>query len=520
MQSSAQSAAAPDDRLSVLVTEIGLLRAENVALKHQLEWFKKQIFGQKSERRLIGADGQQLSFGDLDGEGGAPPPEKALQVPAHTRRQAGKPTTEDDGSGLFFDDSRVPVEVITVVDPKVAGLDPDAYEVISEKVSHRLAQRPGSYVVLKYVRPVVKVKETQALICAPAPQGVIEGSRADVSFLAGLIVDKFAYHLPLYRQHQRLVDAGITVSRPWLTQLTHSALSLLRPIHEAQLESIRASHVVAIDETPIKAGTTGTGKMKAAYFWPVYGDQHEVCFPFFPGRDHKYAMQVLGGARPEGSVLLSDGYGAYSAYAEKLKLTHAQCWAHTRRNFFDAQKVEPDAAAKALDLIGEIYRVEAEIREKKLTGPPKTSYRRQHAAPKVKAFFDWVDKQFAGQGFLPSSPLTEALAYARERRAGLEVFLKDPEVPIDTNHLERTLRVIPMGRKVWMFCWTEVGAEYVGIAQSLIATCRLQGIDPYTYLVDVLQRVGEHPASRVAELTPRLWKQHFADQPLRSDLIA
>ena len=75
-----------------------------------------------------------------------------------------------------------------------------------------------------------------------------------------------------------------------------------------------------------------------------------------------------------------------------------------------------------------------------------------------------------------------------------------------------------MGRKVWMFCWTEVGAEYVGIAQSLIATCRLQGIDPYTYLVDVLQRVGEHPASRVAELTPRLWKRHFADNPLGSDV--
>jgi len=93
---------------------------------------------------------------------------------------------------------------------------------------------------------------------------------------------------------------------------------LLRPIYEAQLESIRASHVVAIDETPIKAGTTGTGKMKAAYFWPLYGDQDEVCFPFFPGRDHKYVAQALGTTRPEGSVLLSDGYGAYSAYTEKL----------------------------------------------------------------------------------------------------------------------------------------------------------------------------------------------------------
>ena len=108
----------------------------------------------------------------------------------------------------------------------------------------------------------------------------------------------------------------------------------------------------------------------------------------------------------------------------------------------------------------------------------------------------------------------------RERRLGLEVFLTDPDVPLDTNHLERALRAIPMGRKNWNFCWTELGAKQVGIAQSLIVTCRLHGIDPYTYLVDVLQRVGQHPAARVVELTPRQWKLHFAANPMRSDLEA
>lgn len=100
----------------------------------------------------------------------------------------------------------------------------------------------------------------------------------------------------------------------------------------------------------------------------------------------------------------------------------------------------------------------------------------------------------------------------------MEVFLDDPEVPIDTNHLEHGLRPIPMGRHNWLFCRSEVGAEHVGIIQSLITTCQLQGLDPYTYLVDVLQRVGIHPASRVLELTPRLWKAHFADDPLPSDI--
>jgi len=92
------------------------------------------------------------------------------------------------------------------------------------------------------------------------------------------------------------------------------------------------------------------------------------------------------------------------------------------------------------------------------------------------------------------------------------------QVSIDTNHVERAIRPIALGRKNWLFCWTEVGAEHAGIVQSLVATCRLHGVDPYTYFVDVLQRVGQHPASRVAELTPRLWKQHFAAAPLRSHL--
>ncbi len=98
------------------------------------------------------------------------------------------------------------------------------------------------------------------------------------------------------------------------------------------------------------------------------------------------------------------------------------------------------------------------------------------------------------------------------------MFLSDPDVPIDTNHLERGLRVIPTGRRNWLFCWTEIGAERVAVIQSLLVTCRLHGVDPYAYLVDVLQRISEHPASRVVELTPREWKTRFSHDPMRSVL--
>lgn len=495
------------------------LRQEIQALKHQLDWFKRQIFGQKSERRIIdGADGQ-MSLGEtLDREQTSLPTPEERPVAAHTRRSAAKKPDTGDDSIPFFDETRVPVEVIELAAPETAGLAPEAFEVIGHKDSYRLAQRPGSYVVLKYRRPVIKLKTTQTIVCPAAPVGVIEGSRADVSFVAGLLIDKFAYHLPFYRQHQRLADGGITVSRPWLTQIGQQGIALLEPIYEAQFASIRASRVKAMDETPIKAGRAGPGKLKAAYFWPVYGEQDEVCFPFFESRRIEHVEQALGLTPVERGVLLSDGYTAYEHYTKKTGLTHAQCWAHTRRKLFEAQDVEPAVAAQGLAFIGGLYAVEARIREQKLSAAKKLDYRLMHAKPIVEQFFAWVNQQFEAQGLLPSNPMTKALAYARERRFGLEVYLTDPDVPIDTNHLERALRAIPMGRKSWLFCWTELGAKHVGIMQSLIVTCRLHGIDPYDYLVDVLQRVGQHPASRVAELTPRLWKQLFADNPLRSPL--
>jgi transposase len=511
------------EQLVVLVQKkdatIATLTHQVDGLKQQLEWLKRQMFGRKSER-FVEADPRQLALGEMllaGAQNGVPVPRQA--VAAHTRpvRQSDAAASEAE-SLPFFDESRVTIETFEVYEPEIEALSPSEYEVIGQKVSYRLAQRPSSYVVMKYVRPVIKRRDTQAVSCALAPQGVIEGSRADVSFVVGLLVDKFAYHLPLYRQHQRLEAGGIRVSRPWLTQLCQQSIGLLEPVYEAQLESVRASRVKAMDETPIKAGRAGPGKMKTGYFWPVYGEGDEVCFPYFPSRATAQVHTVLGQTHAPDSVLISDGYAAYMSYAKKLGLTHAQCWAHSRRNFFESQDIEPAGAQAALLQIQELYAIEEEIRERRLAGESKRLHRLTYSKPRVEAFFAWVDRQFERQGLLPSNPFTKALHYARKRRAALEVFLTDPDVPMDTNHLERALRPIPMGRKNWNFCWTELGAKHVGIIQSLVVTCRLHNIDPYTYLVDVLQRVAQHPASRVAELTPRRWQEHFAANPMRSVL--
>jgi transposase len=491
------------------------LQARLAEAEAQLRWFKQQLFGAKSERRLLPDDPSQLALGEGLVERAEPPPESGTPVRAHVRCPRPQ-KDEDEDPGLRFDDT-VPVQRIVVADPALKGLAEGIdYTVVAEKKSYRLAQQPASYKVLEIVRPVVKRAETGALSAPAAPPAVIPGSYADVSLLAGMLVDKFRFHLPLYRQHQRLLAAGITVSRAALTGWVHRSGELLEPIYEAQLASILQGQVIAMDETPIRAGRNKgkPGKMKTGYFWPLYGDREEVAFPFAPTRAHAQVEVLLAEFR---GTLVSDGYEAYERFrAKHAEVVHALCWAHTRRQFVKAEEVEPARTLRALAQIRQLYEVEREITQRALAGEAKLEMRATHSKPLVDGLFAWLRQELVEHALLPTNPFTKAAHYALARKAGLEVFLADPDVPIDTNHLERALRPIPMGRKNWLFCWTELGAERVGQIQSLITTCVLHGVDAYTYLVDVLQRIDTHPFSAVDQLTPRLWKQHFADVPLRS----
>jgi len=218
-------------------------------------------------------------------------------------------------------------------------------------------------------------------------------------------------------------------------------------------------------------------------------------------------------------VLLTDGYPAYEKYAAQINgVVHAQCWSHTRRHFLKAEDIEPELTTKALEQIRRLYEESGKIDARQLDATKRLELRAKHCKPIVDEFFEWLKTTLEQRLLLPSNPFTRAADYALAREGPLRVFLEYPDVPIDTNHLEREIRPIALGRKNWMFCWTELGAENTGLFHSLLATCRLQGIDPFTYLVDVLQRVDTHPAVEVEKLTPRLWKEHYAADPMRSDL--
>lgn len=482
-------------------------------LKARIAWFEKQFFGSKSERRIEMDNPHQVPLEGLLGEQSTPEPAEEKQTITYQRGK-GKKRRDDDcvtDTGLRFGE-QVPVVRVDVPTPELEGPDADQYEVISENVQHRLAQRPASYEVIEYRTQVVKKKSSGEISGGAMPSPVLDRTMADVSVLAGLMIDKFQYHLPLYRQHQRIQQAGITLSRSVLTNWVKRSIDLLKPIVSAQLQNMLLSKVLAMDETAIKAGRA-KGKMKAGWFWPVMSED-EIVFTYSSSRGRQQIEKLLDNVF-EGT-LISDGYAAYARYvAATEQVTHAQCWVHTRRQFIEAEASSPDQVAEILALIRELYWLEEKHQKHKLEGEDLRSARLTESQAIVKKIFAWCETQLQSD-LLPDDDLIKAVNYTLKRKDALQVFIENPDVPLDTNHLERQIRAIPMGKKNWIFAWTELGAEHIGIIQSLICTCKLQGIDPYDYLVDVLQRVSLHPAKGVMELTPKVWKEKFADKPLRS----
>lgn len=511
-----------DSSLNNLTSQVHTLTLENAKLQRQVAWFQRQLFGKKSEQRIFDSPMQDTLSGLFPEEDKPVKADKTVTIAEHTRKKKQLAGTPDD-SGLRFNENEVPVKEINIEAPELSGPNASQYEIIRYENTYRLAQRQGSYEILKYSRPILKLKSTQTLITTPAPENAFGKSFADVSFVAGMLVDKFNYHLPLYRQHQRLKASYIEVSRTTLTNLVERASLLLEPIAKAVLASILEGSLIAMDETPTKAGRTKKngakrGQMRQAWYWPLYGEQDEVYFHFSSSRGAQVVHDLLGGFN---GTLLTDGYTAYQNYAKQTEnLVHALCWSHTRRYFEKALDEEPELANYALDMISALYAHEQAVRKKQFTGKEKQVYRGENSKAIVDKIFRWCTTLVDRPDLIATqSPILSAVKYTLKREVGLRAFLADPELPLDTNHVERTLRVIPCGRKNWNFSWSELGAHYVGIIQTLLSSCKLQGVDPYTYLVDVMQRVDRHPASKVEELIPRNWKVAFGDNPIGSDLL-
>ena len=485
---------AQEDRIAAMAATIDTLSA-------QIGQLNRALYGSRSEKTH--------------------PPGKDDADDTPRRRGGKRGRTQDrgdalDASGLRFNE-KAPVIDITVMPPQVEGLSQDAYDIISERVHSRVATLEYRHVVIRYHHITIKLRETGALLSAPAREGVFKNSYADVSFLATMLIDKFLWHLPLYRQHRMLEASGITVNRGTLSLWANRSIALLEPIHDAQWRSVLESTIIQMDETPIRAGRQpGTpGSMKRGFLWPVLGDRDEVVFPFAPNRAHKNVGDFLGDYT---GTLVTDAYGAYEAYvkARDGAVTQQNCWSHCRRNFWEQKDAHRDMAAAALSLIGELYVIEEKFAKR--SRAQRLEARRTQSREAVDRFWAWCERTLKDPALTPQHPIRKAIQYAVTRKATLELFLANPDIPLDTNLIENKIRNPKLGQRNWLFAWSEIGGKHVGIINGLLATCRMQGVDPRTWLIDVLLRIDTHPAEAVHELTPRLWKTLFADTPMTSDV--
>jgi len=247
---------------------------------------------------------------------------------------------------------------------------------------------------------------------------------------------------------------------------------------------------------------------KSGYLWAYVSNARDVVYDFTCGRSRAGPTAFLSGYR---GVLQVDGYAGYNEILATAGIGHAACWAHVRRKFEHALSTAPAEAAMVLQKIQELYRLEQEIRG--LDPPPSetgiAAIREEQSLPVICRLKEYLVE--CRQKTLPQSPLGKAIEYTFGQWQWLETYIHDGRVEIDNNSCERAMKKVAVGRKNWLFAGSEQGCHNAAILYSLIETCARQGINPHEYLTDVLVRVGTHPQSRIAELTPRGWLTARAD---------
>jgi len=266
--------------------------------------------------------------------------------------------------------------------------------------------------------------------------------------------------------------------------------------------------VLQADETPVKLLDPPRRSCRTAYLWAYVGTQGEVAFDFSMGRGSDAPLRALKEFR--GAVLQADAYAGYNAVERaNPSLVRAGCLSHMRRKFYDARELDPDRALVTLARVQQLYEVEQDAAAAATTREQLIALRFSLRQQRSVGILEAMREEFEAwhHQVLPKGPIGKALGYALGQWIELTRYLDDGEIDIDNNAAERALRTVAVGRANWTFCGSEGGGQRAARLYGLLGTCRLQGVDPFTWLRDVLQRVRRHPPERMAELTPRGWKQ-------------
>ena len=397
----------------------------------------------------------------------------------------------------------------TIVHAPASCTCPDcgaAMRKLGEDISEMLDFVPGYFKVLRHVRPKLSCGNCACarVIQLPAPSRPIDRGIPAPGLLAQVLAAKYADHCPLYRQQAIYQRAGVDLDRATLADWVGAAARLVEPLVDGVGRYVLTAEKVHTDDTPVPVLDPGRGKTMTGRLWtyvrddrPAAGrDPPAVWYRYSPDRKGEHPQAHLKRFR---GILQADAYAGYSVLYDSERMVEAACWAHARRKFYDLYVADRSPlAAEAIRRIGELYVIEREIRGRQ---PSERSQVRHHrAGPLLEALHQWLAATL--RTVSTKSELAGAIKYALVRWVALTRYCDDGRIEIDNNTAERSIRPLVLGRRNYLFAGSDAGGERAANIYTLIATARLNDIDPYLYLRQVLERIAEHPIHRIDELLP------------------
>ncbi len=484
-------------------------QAEIEKLRLLIRQLQRGQFGRRSEK----LDPDQLQLGLEDLEQTAAAAEAAEEATSRSSDTPRPPRVRRRNLGAL--PAHLPrIETLIDVEDKSCPCCGGSLHVIGEDTSEMLDIVPAQLRVKVVRRPRYGCRACEeAVVQAPAPERPITGGMATEALLAHVLVAKFSDHLPLYRQAQIFARQGIELDRSTLCDWVGRACWWLEPLWRLLRRHVMSSTRIFADDTRLPVLDPGRGRTKTGCLWGYaiddrpWGGHTPPAVVYLYAEDRKGEHPAAHLAEFTG-ILQVDGYSGFKGLLagrppDQIKL--AFCWAHCRRGFYELYRsTGSPLAEEALRRIGELYRLEAEIRGR--PAEERRTVRQERSKPIVEALHAWLTVQLGRVS--GRSTLAEAIRYALRHWQGLVLFLDDGRLELDTNIVERAIRPIALGRKNALFAGSDGGARHWAIVASLVATAKLNGVEPFAYLKDVLERIvsGRTKSNRLDTLLPWAWK--------------
>jgi transposase len=479
------------------------------ALEAYIKKLARHTFGQRSER----IDPNQYVF---DFVGAEIKKEEEVATPPFVQEapDAEEPAKKEKtkGHGRRLPPREFPKERIDVLPPEAerhcapCGMDKVR---IGEEVTTKVDYVPSSIVVRETARVKMACPKCQiGVAIAPLEPAVINKGEAGEGLVAQVLVAKYAEHCPLHRQEAIFARQGLDLSRSTMCDWVKDVANAAAPVAEAVHQSILASGPVNFDDSPVKVRDDALkGRTAEGRIWTMVGKNGDVYYAFTEDRSRRGPLELFKGYT---GFIQADACSSHDELFRDKSRIEVACWAHTRRYFFDARDSAPSEAAYALAVIQTLYRVEAEAREGGGDHDRTRALRQERSKPLLLAFHEWLVEN--ERTALPKSPLGQAINYAMKQWEALNRYVEHGQLAIDNNAAERALRMVAVGRKNWLFCGSFEGGRRAAVIYTLIANCKVHGIDPFAYLRDLLRRLPTAKPGDYAALTPRAVKAAATSQ--------